>query len=160
MPDDESPIVKIAKIETSLEAVQFSLQALTRQWEMLNSGTQETQKLFGRLEQLLLAQEVKNSQFQGEFNRHEQECQRTEATLREQINKLQIDAATEKATIYGVISGVRRTYAVISICIGIIMSLLTFIFNEKFVVVQELQRQVIALQIATKMVVADKGKER
>lgn len=160
MPDEESTIIKIAKIETSLEAVQLSLQALTRQWEMLNHGTQETQKLFGRLEQLLITQEAKTNQFQNEFNKHEQDCQRTESTLREQINQLQINAATEKATVYGVISGVRRTYAVISVCLGIIISLLTFIFIEKFAAVQELQRQVVAMQIAAKATIADKGKER
>lgn len=160
MSDATEPIVKIAKIETALESVQQSLQALTRQWEMLNTGTLETQKLFGRLEQLLVAQETRNSQIQNDFNKHEQDCLITVSKFRDEINTIQITAATEKATMYGVISGVRRTYAVISVCMGIIISLLTYIFNEKFDAVRDLQRQVVTLQIEAKHALPEKGKDK
>ena len=159
MSDDETTGIKIAKIETALESVQATLLILSRQWETITSGNQETQKLFGRLEQLLNTQEAKNIQIQADLAKHERENDRCLDQLQEKVADLEINSAKEKATIYGVISGVRRTYAAICICMGIIMSLLTYIFNEKFDTVRDLQRQIVVLQIAARVPQPDRGKE-
>lgn len=159
--ESESTAVKIAKIETSLEAVQTTLQTLTRQCEMLNMGNQETQKLFGRLEQLLSSQETKNSQIQSAFNQHEQENAAEILAIRDKLSRIEIAMAQDKATVYGVISGVRRTHAVVSGCIAIIVTLLSFIFTEKFDMVRDMQHQIgtVAMQISNH-IAAEKGKER